>query len=151
MTKPTDKYQDAISNEETPIPPPEQDFMLAGLVELINRSTGTELGVTLHVRGTVLSGLMISGESYLDKQKVVLTEAGEGPAALAQYFDIFSSVYSQNQEDDKPFLSPPLPAYVHLRSASVIENGTTQVTFPLWRGRLSEVSGWSIGNLGKIQ
>lgn len=145
----------ATSEEEAPPEPdiisPEPDVMLAGLVDLLNRSPGAELGVTLHVSGTVVSGLMISGESFIDRQRAALAELGEAGASLAGYFDIFRNIYVEKREADEPFLKPPLPFYIHLRSASILDAASNQITFPLWRGRLSEVSGWSIGNLGTIE
>ena len=38
-----------------------------------------------------------------------------------------------------------LPQWIHLRDATGVVGGGGAAVMPLWRGRLTDVSGWSLG------
>jgi hypothetical protein len=134
----------------------EPDSVLALLVDVINRTGGLEVGVTLHVSGTLVSGSLVSGRAYFDlvHERVVGDGEDEGGvrAALGGVFERFSESYRDREgtrDDDE---DPPAPfrrtVYVHLRDAKVYAPGTEgTIGVDLWRGRLTHLSGWSMGTL----
>jgi hypothetical protein len=133
------------------------DQLLATLVDIVNSLPGVELGVTLYVRGSIVSGLLISGRSYFGLLRAVLEESGDDDSkpfvdALAEILNEVANIYPRRPSEESADESPPDLArttYIHLRAATVHVPGPNPgLEQGLWRGRLSEVSGWSIGNFG---
>jgi hypothetical protein len=139
------------------------DSVLAALVSTVNRFGSLEIGVTLHVSGVVVSGLLISGRSFFELLSAALTEGGTSESApirhalasawAGSHADDYRAGEHDPSKDDQREEGQPAPkvGYIHLRSASVHAAGDL-VPLPgvLWRGRLSHVSGWAIGNFGQI-
>ncbi|WP_329295750.1 hypothetical protein [Streptomyces sp. NBC_01455] len=40
------------------------------------------------------------------------------------------------------------PRFAHLKDVTLFLPGASPVSLPFWRGRLSSVSGWTLGKLG---
>lgn len=148
-----------------------QDWFLDQLVEWANRY-GVEMGITLNAGGMLVSGQTISGRNYfieLAKEFRVGKEEGSLVHTLGDLIEANKQIYEKydltikNQEEgletgheaiadgeesDDSF--PPPPTYIHLRDARIYAPG--QVPIPgnrgvLWRGRLSEINGYSLGSL----
>jgi hypothetical protein len=129
------------------------DESLVELTHLVNSSAGAlSLGVTLHVSGSIVSGDLISGRVYfqeLDRRiqdAHVDPEAAETLAALAQYGTALADRYPAEAFESDPAHEPDRVIYIHLRNATIYAAGISP-TFPLWRGRLTQVSAWSWGIL----
>jgi hypothetical protein len=142
---------------------PSNDPFLAVLVQTVNEHPGWEIGVTLHVNGVIISGLMCSMPSFFEELAEMLRETGSADSAesrneFAKIFDWLSEDSrvgprdDQTEDDDMDqteSAASDLPAFIHLRAATVHAPGTDAVLpETLWRGRLDHVSGWSIGNFG---
>jgi hypothetical protein len=133
------------------------DGALVDLVELVNRIGTLEMGVTLHVSGTVISGILTSGRNYFEtvakrfREHATQAEIGE---AFAEKYERIAAFYKEDEvnKDDLGRQGDPVfnkTTYIHLRDATVHTTGDSVPLPPtLWRGRLSHVSGWSIGNFG---
>ncbi|OZD38794.1 MULTISPECIES: hypothetical protein [Nocardiaceae] len=124
------------------------DWALVSLVRVVDRVQGFEMGVTLHVSGTVVSGLLISGATYFSllakkvAQGAAAAEDKRARKALADLFIDIGGTYSDVADAGEPSIS-----YLHLRGASVFAPGASYaLPETLWRGRLSQVSGWSLGS-----
>lgn len=53
-----------------------------------------------------------------------------------------------NEEEEEEEKVTTIPVCIHLRGTTVWTPGVTQpISAGLWRGRLSHVSAWSLGNL----
>lgn len=133
------------------------DPSLESLVMYINLLDTTEIGVTLHVKGVVVSGLLISSRSYFNllvkgleqtAQNVDPAESG-GHLTFAEFFRI--SLKDQERLRDEYRTSEKLPLRPHhicLRQATSF-TPSEQIRQNLWRGRLTAVDGWSLGNFGE--
>jgi len=141
------------------------DIVLAFLVDLINRIPGTEASVTLTVGGVLFSGLLISGRSYFEYlgEDVAGDGTDEWRTAFAQFFARFADIYPEatpatvgadeaeasDQADDAAGSDEVQTVYVHMRAVSVHTPGSEgTLDQGLWRGRLSQVDGWSMGTFG---
>lgn len=136
---------------------PVADPDLAALVQLSN-AYGLEQDVVLTLSGQVLGGTMIGGRTYFDlvAESVQRGESEETMRGmLAAYYrrrggdferwGSGSKLGALDPEgpgsDDLPAL--PQVAYVHLRDVTAGGPGGRRLS--LWRGRLADVVGWSVG------
>lgn len=122
--------------------PTETDWFLAKLVNTVNKNTDIGISITLNVRGQIVTGFLIGGATYFEEFSTQFADAygtEEVRESIAEYKDLYT-----NSDED----SPP-PQYIHLRDAQTLEgkNLLPQGGGTLWRGRLSEVSGFSLGQL----
>lgn len=107
----------------------------------------TSMGITLTVRGTTITGLLIGRDDWLRRFRALAGKAGEtgevlGDALIERYLNI---------DLHRPADEEPVYAFVHLMNAYIL--GSANSLSPggpdgfLWRGRISEVSGWAFGHL----
>lgn len=151
---------------------PSDDWMLADLVALVNDmgEAEFEIGLTLWTSSGMVSGLLISGFRYFnllsDALRIDTDGMDEAEArqlqfrnVFADYFGNYKGIYkgpedsSAAGDDDAGKLSPR-PAYIHLRSVKYGPNfpGPRDGDVELfWRGRLTEISGWSVSQVGGAQ
>lgn len=130
------------------------DPNLSLLVQIVD-ATDIEVAITLSVSGGVISGLLVSMPSWLKKQTDLLRES-ELLAPLVELVERFKKDEStirigREIESASPDVfadEPTLPRFIHLSHACYIQG--VQI-FPAsrdlhWRGRLTEISGWSFGS-----
>jgi hypothetical protein len=136
-------------------PPEEPDWFLAGLVAFSERfSISPE--ITLFVGGTVITGALSTGRAYFE-------ELGRQMAAsnlrftggddeqlvnslretLADWCGQWAEAYPKPQAEQE---APATYAYIHLKDARILA-GQQWSHVGLWRGKLSAVDGYTIGNL----
>jgi hypothetical protein len=140
-----------------------QDAFLAILVQAVDHTPGWEVGVTLHVNGVIISGLLCSMTSFFEEQAEMIRRLGSAETAEARqgFAELFDWLADQTQTPpgaehaeggeaaETGASGADLPEFIHLRAATVHAPGTDAVLpETLWRGRLDHVSGWSIGNFG---
>lgn len=127
---------------------PTQDFALEALVGAINALGGAEVGITLHSSGLIVSGMLISGRSYFEKLIENLESSPDtGAHAFAQLFSPFQDMYANNEVTDAQKGAALLPTgYIHLRDARTFSPTGQSLPGTLWRARLTEITGWSLGN-----
>jgi hypothetical protein len=118
-----------------------QDWFLEQFVERLNTDPAApRIWVTLAVRGTIVTGQIISAREWLEE-----TAGGTGTA---------DAVLSNAEEREPSRGAPPgaarrVPRHIHLREARYISDG---IAIPEhrgmpWRGRLDAVDGFSFGSL----
>ena len=123
----------------------ETDLILDTLVGMtIHR---VELPVTLNVKGTIVTGIAVSLEQYLEgvaKEFESATGSPEITSAFAQGFrNIKNMVPSQANSDDGA--RTPL-RYIHLKNAKfVVGNNLIPSSSVYWRGRLDQIDGFYLG------
>lgn len=125
------------------------DYFLQELVNLANHDI--EIGVTLTVGGFLLSGTIVGGKRYFDEHL-----AGSGFSDEVQenvrenmrkFFRSFGQIYDplpEGEEARRP------PTFIHLRDARFFHHAGKPIPGNQaiwWRGRISEVQGFSLGNL----
>ena len=142
-----------MHNEQTalePFPPAAQsDWFLQRLASLAN-DDGLEVGITLQVSGLLVSGVLVSGAAYF---QAIAENFSQGLAAHAELaramkdgIGSFSGVYAQSAAS----ATPPLPQYLHLKNAQFFNTAGAPIPENQrvwWRGRVSEVGGFTIGQL----
>ena len=129
------------------------DQQLESLVMYINLLDSAEIGVTLHVKGAVVSGLLISARSYFNLTVRALDEAAESNPGAKSFANFFRTTLDQFLEVREAYETteklPPRPHHLHLRQPQTFVTASQPLIHQLWRGRLTEIDGWSIGNLGE--
>ncbi|MBU8895358.1 hypothetical protein DRW03_14945 [Corallococcus sp. H22C18031201] len=136
-----------VSKTSTP-----HDWFLELLLNMVN-DHGLNVGITLTVGGTQVSGELVSGAEFIKNFgstfSGALKRAGAGDAAAslqAKYETMAAQVYDAKKAESA---HEPL-TFIHLRDARIVgPNGVLQPPQIWWRGRLSEVQGWSLGVLNK--
>jgi hypothetical protein len=132
-----------LSDTEGAASRPDVDWYLQQMVKMANEQ-GVEMGVTLVVGGSVITGTMVSGATYFETFAEQFASGwtdeeskGTIQKALAQP----AQLYAHGKNND------PLGAsFIHLRDARIITPSEAMPTQGmLWRGRLTEVSGFSLG------
>lgn len=140
---------------ETPATPPSHivkdgDPLLGVLVKTINGVPGLEVGITLSIGPTMVTGQLCSGKAYLEGVAKDFEDSGKGkpgqPIAetFAEAVRAFAEKAYGPERDDRPV------SYIHLRDARHFLPGAqgglpTKGTW--WRGKLSSVDGFSFGVL----
>lgn len=136
-----------------------QDNVLTMLVHGANqmeKAVTDGLWVTLTVRGVIMSGEVIPIWQWFDEQKEISggdeTVVGYLASLLVAEHERLTSLRQKvdngeeiSEEDQKTL--DELPQFIHLRNAISFLPERVPVTGHYWRGRLSEVSGWSFGRL----
>ena len=131
------------------------DWFLAWLISLAN-SYGLEQGITLSVGGMSVSGLLISGRDYFQEIGGVISQSNFHGAAetlrpvLALAYSQWSEVYPKiNTDSPQPVEQS---TYIHLRRARIVTPDGKEMppAGGLWRGKLSAVDGFMLGELGSL-
>ncbi|WP_141629361.1 hypothetical protein [Sporolactobacillus vineae] len=123
-----------------------QDTFLSSLVMLAN--SGMETGITLNVSGTVISGMLISGETYfkeLAAQFASLPQT-EFIETLIRTLNTNADRFKKSIEADRKNQTIRPPHYLHLRDCCFLNTDRKNSTQrQLWRGLLTSVDGFSVG------
>lgn len=163
MTDQTSEVTDGVSagpdaDESQPSifdQPEGTDWLLAWLLTYAENH-GVEFQVTLHVRGLIITGVLISGHAYLTEMAkqfrgLIHGDPPEGQlsihALVADSLDQYKSIY-RDPASEGPF-ELAQPGYMHLRRSRIIHDNGTMIPSggALWRGKLSSVDGFTIGEL----
>jgi hypothetical protein len=127
---------------------PSKDWFLQFLVNLANKNQ-FELDITLTVGGLLISGTLAGVRQYFDDLGAYFAS----PFENKQSSEIVSTTF-QKIGDQCACVSPSeqteTPSYIHLKNARFFDAqgkplGPVEGTW--WRGRLSEVQGFSPGKL----
>jgi hypothetical protein len=138
---------------------PAADPDLLSLVQLAN-AFGLEQELVLLLPGLVVTGTLISAKAHFDELGGVLQ--GQDPegtlrASLADRFRKRGERLAEwgagsqlgGLDPGEPAAEdlPPMPDpdYVHLRDARIVTWPASGQVLPLWRGRLRDVVGWTVG------
>lgn len=135
----------------------EPDDVLATYVDAVNQAqepVAEGLPVTLTVRGLVIAGELIPNWQWFDE----VAQLPGGPDS--RYFELARALkehvrttsdavaaQSAGDEltDEQRTALGTRTAYIHLRNARLLVPASAPQGAPYWRGRLSDVSGWSVG------
>ena len=132
-------HQPAAPIVTEPVP----DRQLQMLVRLMGEDAQAALPITLTVGGAFLHGDLISHEAWTTDWARGL-HGMDGPGA--QLLERFPQQVDEAVVDKQGGPGPRrLPQWIHLRDATGVAAGGGSAVMPLWRGRLTDVSGWSLG------
>jgi hypothetical protein len=142
-----DEHSD--QEEESIFAARDRDWLLSLLVNLANKKL--EAGITLQISGLLVSGQLASEASYLEWISSELTETA---AHIFEGTDTkFGEIVPNADElygSEERSMYKAVPTFLHLRNAKFYVPGSQQLLPQRgvwWRGRLSEVSGFFLGEL----
>lgn len=141
-------------SEETPeqhshvvIPDPVRDVYLMSIVEMLDsdESNRSALSVTLQVGGVMVAGELIGHGRWRNELKAWLATIGGDADAISRLVGVV--------EEELAAQGPFRASHLHLRDAKFITNYTSSMQGiapfgperPLWRTRIADVQGWSLG------
>ena len=155
----------------------EPDTVLANVITAMVNMMGMPIAVTLFVKGTVLSGTLVSEREYLQKLTEVFQSAAkqsmnpssaEEAEIIEDIFD-FTKLRESNmfedtdddenddpkeEEEDEDLMVPPYIRYLHIKDFSVLTPNPpitfSSSTFPILRLRLTAIDGWMLGQAAPI-
>jgi hypothetical protein len=131
-----------------------QDHLLTTLVGLAN-DVGFGFGITMCVGGLLVTGTLAGGREWTDALvgEIRSTEGGEILAngletVLHELYPEPRIAHEEDGSDDRE--RRPAPTYIHLVNARIFDASGGHLPSNRgvpWRGRLSQVDGWSMGSL----
>ncbi len=126
------------------------DWLLARFVAMAD--IGLHVGLTLSVGGQQISGTLIGGRAYFEKLGGLLESAnfsGMEEGFSKDFAKLFSDYKEIYPEISKAKLdSANKPSFIHLSDALYfLEGNPLTTTRVLWRGKLSEIDGFSLGSM----
>ncbi|MFJ2091948.1 hypothetical protein ACIOEW_22160 [Streptomyces sp. NPDC087901] len=122
---------------------PVPDLQLQLLVQLLDREMRSGLPLTLTIPTGVLHGDVIGHEEWKAEWTRSLRQVeGEGADLIAEFPETVDQGIKELRADEN---ARRLPRWIHLRDATLMFGGGAPLRLPLWRGRLSDVSGWALG------
>lgn len=133
---------------------PTADGMLEVLVAVVN-NTKSEMSMTLSIPGGVITGLLIGYREWLSRIEARIARDSPNAAGM---FDAWAEQDDETQWGDEledSDVPRTMPNFVHLADANYVEwsglipNEDSEGL--MWRGRLSEVSGWSLGSFKRFE
>ncbi len=154
----------------------EPDFLLGLLVSFLGNKLGSEFGMTLMVRGAIITGTLVSERTYMlrmsDMLKGIVRTSVANPSEedltlLDQVFelgDMLEDDYAEGDdlndaeedaEEDVPPQDLPSPIrHLHIRDPFILYPGSamtfTESPLPIMRVRLAMVDGWLPGRVNVI-
>lgn len=135
---------------QPPSPPttPQPDWFLQSLVNIVN-GKDFEFGITLQVSGFLISGNLVCGKRYFEgfaeDFSNIFAATPEAAASTKRSFAQFGKIYEKAGDEKVPD-----PQYIHLKNARFFNTSGNPIPGNkgvLWRGRLSEVASFFLGNL----
>lgn len=123
------------------------DWFLQMLVNMANKSS-LEIGVTLNIGGGLVSGMLIGMDQYFEGFALDFGSGISDPEASRDIQDSFSRLGQPKPQDEDAFIYPP--NYIHLKDAKFFHNAGNPIPANRgvwWRGRLTQIDGFSLGNL----
>lgn len=146
----------------------EPDTVLANVITAMVNMMGMPIGITLFVKGTVISGTLVSEQEYLEKLTEVFQSAAkqsispnnkEESEIIEEIFDFTKLgdnnlfVADEDTDDDEidsePEDTPLYIRYLHIRDFSILTPNPPlsfgSSSFPILRLRLTAIDGWMLG------
>jgi hypothetical protein len=146
---------DALGGDSDPWSEP--DYALQALVGIANNAS-VEVGIRLTLPGQIVSGTLISVVQHFELLAKNLLDGLESDAGNAARYlggsyaalaeDFRDQIEAERSQADSP---PVSPGYIHLKDAWLYSAGSSPLEIGLWRGRLSQIVGWSLGNYTSSQ
>jgi hypothetical protein len=127
-----------------------QDNFLQTLVNLVNIG-GVSFDITLVVGGFLISGVLITGDEYYETFGKDFGQAmthinAEAAQNIREGFSSLGDRYKREREDKSS--DSQSTYYIHLKNCK-LGGVSSQSSFGgIWRGRISEVSGFFLGTFG---
>ncbi|MCE7793260.1 gas vesicle protein GvpU [Salipaludibacillus sp. CUR1] len=115
------------------------------ILQLLTEKANTEeysAGITLNVKGSVVTGTVISAAEYLEEMSGQFSEEDDGENAIREQLE--EAADSLKEEES------PATNYVHLKNAKLFSESGKSLPSKgavLWRGKLTEIDGFFLGKV----
>ncbi|MFJ3581990.1 hypothetical protein ACIPPS_07110 [Streptomyces sp. NPDC090127] len=128
--------------ENTPTSPsqPMADAHLEMMVRVVEAQSGASAALSLTTVGGIVSGSLVSSAVWAARWREVVQESIGAEDHAEQLIQLPAIVQDALPEQD----GPSLHHFVHLVDVTFLSAPGAPTT-PLWRGRISDISGWSLG------
>mgnify|MGYP003635604363 CR=1 FL=1 len=130
----------------------EKDWFLQDLVGMVNNSNLT-IGLTIVTHGFLVSGTLIGGKQYFigfgEEMDTGIGETDNGKTIRENFEKIGTEIYSEEKQK-----KDGNPTFIHFKEAKFFHPNGNPIPGNRgvwWRGRISEVSGFSLGTLNAEQ
>lgn len=140
----------------------EPDFLLADIVQMMVNLMGMEIGVTLFIKGMVMTGLLVSEKEYLKslsevfRSRIHFNEKAMSKKERDEFDKMFDFTrlsesdmgMAMNEEEGLPPFDPTPIRFLHLKNPMMIAPQAMSFghgALPIIRMRLSMVDGWMLG------
>ena len=141
----------------------EPDFVLADLVATLVNELELPIGITLFMKGMVVSGVLVSETEYLQSltdafNRIAKTSLratngnGEPPDDLFDFTMLTegeSITEMMEDSDDEDFQLPPPIRHLHMREVHILTPNPSlsfmQSLMPIMRIRMNTIDGWILG------
>ena len=152
----------------------EPDFLLTDLVSLMANKADSQLGITLMIKGSIMTGTLVGERTYLRRVNEVFKRMAreslvkptkEDLASIDESFsfdDMIEDAYPEGEQDGQEEEkedeladsdTPPI-RHLHLKDPVIIDPGSTlsfmESELPILRIRLTAVDGWMLGRISVI-
>ena len=140
-----------------------QDWLLEELVSVMNQSADSSLSIVLTVKGVVMSGMLIGVRQYFEllgrslgegfRNSAVGESSREDASQVEETYAKIGRVAQAAFNDETPAhgRGGPQIRFLHLKDPRIlVGDQVSQLNSPVplvWRGKLSEVDGFMLGNL----
>ncbi|MED3571953.1 gas vesicle accessory protein GvpU [Cytobacillus praedii] len=128
-----------------------EDGILLSLIFMTDEQFySLEASITLNIRGSIISGTLISRDKYYDLLAKELESSGSETAKrISDHLMDFNKMSKEREEKErKEKEKNSLPNFIHLKDAKFFSPGIDS-SLPkqeglLWRGRLDSIDGFSL-------
>ena len=147
----------------------EPDFLLIDLVSLMANQADSELGVTLMVKGAIMTGTLVGEREYLTRvndmfkrmaRDSMVKPSKEDLASLDSAFgfdemieDSYPETGDAEADEDAPLEASSI-RHLHLKDPMIIYPGSTlsftDSALPIMRIRLTAIDGWMLGRISVV-
>lgn len=107
------------------------------------------VALTVQSDGAVVSGQAISRKEWIERITRQYDQAGA--AETGKHIDnLFNLMHTRAVTKHGERVAAGLPTaarrFLHMKDAH-ITHGSSEIVLPLWRGKLEDISGWSLGSV----
>jgi hypothetical protein len=127
--------------------------MLQALAEVAERSP-LELGVTLNIKGLIITGFIISQSNYFESLISGLKDTDQDSEIKDSLLEFLSGLKEKLAAKSEQKNSHEFPRFIHLRNVKIYPSeGRGMPTYgdALWRGIIDSVDGFSLGEMVPAQ
>lgn len=123
------------------------DPLLQSLVHNTNVNEKNEHAITLTVGGNLVSGILISGNSYMDLWAAEVSSLFSKENGVAD--QVLQSYLTWKSEPQELRDDPLPPQFIHLKDAEIYTSSGRPILLggSLWRGKLASVDGFNLSRL----
>lgn len=123
---------------------------LLQVLAAIPEKTSLEIAITLNVGGLIVSGRIISQQAYFKELKKLIKLGDKHHEIKEILEDLIIQFQDQVRRHEEEAVKLPLPEFIHLKNAKMYPShgrGMPSTREAIWRGRISEVGGFSLGEI----